>query len=311
MAGSGAFSIVPVIDLKGGRRRAREGRRARLLRADRDAARRDVPSRSPSSRASSAPGRRGASTSPISTRSQATGEHRADVAAHCEALRRPRTLGRCRLLRACDDLDAYGLPRNARPVIGSESQRDAAFLRARDGACILSLDSKGEERLDPAALDDDPSLWPRDGHRHDARPRRHRNGTGSRTAEGRAGAGAGSPRRSRPEACGTWRTSRRSRRSASPARSSPRRCTTAASAARNGKGRPEPPLRALSSEDKSDQSLKQTLRRFRRASLLRTVSCLGASAEAKGCFAVLRCALTSAAFGSPRTARSSACFVAS
>lgn len=49
-----------------------------------------------------------------------------------------------------------------RPVLGSESQSDAGLLgRLGDGA-VLSLDSRGTERLGPEALHDDPSLWPRD-----------------------------------------------------------------------------------------------------------------------------------------------------
>jgi phosphoribosylformimino-5-aminoimidazole carboxamide ribotide isomerase len=47
-----------------------------------------------------------------------------------------------------------------RPVLGSESQRDDHLLRTmRD--CVLSLDYRGEEALGPAAIHDDPSLWPR------------------------------------------------------------------------------------------------------------------------------------------------------
>jgi len=47
-----------------------------------------------------------------------------------------------------------------RPVIGSESQADAG-LPARFGErAVLSLDTRGAERLGPAALHDDPSLWP-------------------------------------------------------------------------------------------------------------------------------------------------------
>ena len=57
-----------------------------------------------------------------------------------------------------DFLDA-GL---GRPVIGSESQSDAALLAGLGDRAVLSLDSRGAERLGPAVLHDDPSLWPRD-----------------------------------------------------------------------------------------------------------------------------------------------------
>jgi phosphoribosylformimino-5-aminoimidazole carboxamide ribotide isomerase len=158
MAGSGAFSIVPVIDLKGGLVvRARAGERGSYapIATPLAASAEPVAVVAGLVRAWPATSLYIADLDAIA----GAGEHRADVA------RIAKRFGDLELwvdagFSCLDDLDAYGLPRNARPVIGSESQRDAAFLRARDGACILSLDSKGEERLDPAALEDDPSLWP-------------------------------------------------------------------------------------------------------------------------------------------------------
>ena len=49
-----------------------------------------------------------------------------------------------------------------RPVIGSESQHDAALIRALGGRAVLSLDTKDGEPLGPAALHEDPALWPTD-----------------------------------------------------------------------------------------------------------------------------------------------------
>lgn len=49
-----------------------------------------------------------------------------------------------------------------RPVIGSESQTDAGLVTELGDSAVLSLDSRGAERLGPAALHDDPSLWPPD-----------------------------------------------------------------------------------------------------------------------------------------------------
>lgn len=49
-----------------------------------------------------------------------------------------------------------------RPVIGSESQSDAALLAGLGDRAVLSLDSRGTERLGPAAIHDDPALWPPD-----------------------------------------------------------------------------------------------------------------------------------------------------
>ncbi|GJD56837.1 HisA/HisF-related TIM barrel protein [Methylobacterium dankookense] len=49
-----------------------------------------------------------------------------------------------------------------RPVIGSESQRDASLVTELGDRAVLSLDSRGGERLGPAALHADPALWPDD-----------------------------------------------------------------------------------------------------------------------------------------------------
>lgn len=49
-----------------------------------------------------------------------------------------------------------------RPVIGSESQRDAGLVTDLGERAVLSLDTRGSERLGPAALHDDPVLWPPD-----------------------------------------------------------------------------------------------------------------------------------------------------
>lgn len=47
-----------------------------------------------------------------------------------------------------------------RPVIGSESQRDDSLVRALGNRAVLSLDSRGAERLGPDVLHDDASAWP-------------------------------------------------------------------------------------------------------------------------------------------------------
>lgn len=49
-----------------------------------------------------------------------------------------------------------------RPVIGSESQSDGGLVRQYRARGVLSLDSRGEERLGPAALHDDARDWPDD-----------------------------------------------------------------------------------------------------------------------------------------------------
>ena len=47
-----------------------------------------------------------------------------------------------------------------RPVIGSESQGDGSLVRALGRSAVLSLDSRGAERLGPEALHADVSVWP-------------------------------------------------------------------------------------------------------------------------------------------------------
>lgn len=47
-----------------------------------------------------------------------------------------------------------------RPVIGSESQADADLVTRLGDRAVFSLDTRGAERLGPAALHDDPALWP-------------------------------------------------------------------------------------------------------------------------------------------------------
>lgn len=52
--------------------------------------------------------------------------------------------------------------RLGRPVIGSESQGDTALLRRLGHRAILSLDTRGTERLGPEELHGDARCWPRD-----------------------------------------------------------------------------------------------------------------------------------------------------
>lgn len=49
-----------------------------------------------------------------------------------------------------------------RPVIGSESQRDADLVRALGNRAVLSLDTRGAERLGPEALHEEAEAWPED-----------------------------------------------------------------------------------------------------------------------------------------------------
>jgi len=49
-----------------------------------------------------------------------------------------------------------------RPVVGSESQQDAGLVRDHGTRVVLSLDTRGGERLGPAVLHEEPALWPDD-----------------------------------------------------------------------------------------------------------------------------------------------------
>jgi phosphoribosylformimino-5-aminoimidazole carboxamide ribotide isomerase len=51
---------------------------------------------------------------------------------------------------------------SARLVLGSESQADSGLLESQGETCVLSLDLRGAERLDPAGLFERPELWPGD-----------------------------------------------------------------------------------------------------------------------------------------------------
>lgn len=60
------------------------------------------------------------------------------------------------------DVEAFLAAGLGRPVLGSESQEDAALVRAWRDRAILSLDSRGAERLGPAEIHERPDLWPDD-----------------------------------------------------------------------------------------------------------------------------------------------------
>jgi phosphoribosylformimino-5-aminoimidazole carboxamide ribotide isomerase len=47
-----------------------------------------------------------------------------------------------------------------RPVLGSESQRDAAAVRALGDEAVLSLDYRGDDFIGPRSLLEDPDGWP-------------------------------------------------------------------------------------------------------------------------------------------------------
>ena len=59
-------------------------------------------------------------------------------------------------------VEAFLVSGLGRPVIGSESQSDAHLVARLGDRAVLSLDSRGADRLGPDVLHHDPALWPRD-----------------------------------------------------------------------------------------------------------------------------------------------------
>ena len=59
-------------------------------------------------------------------------------------------------------LDAFLETGLGRPVVGSESQADAGLVRALGNRAVFSLDTRGDERLGPASLHEEPVHWPSD-----------------------------------------------------------------------------------------------------------------------------------------------------
>lgn len=64
--------------------------------------------------------------------------------------------------RDADAVDAFRAAGLGRPVIGSESQADAALVARLGARAVLSLDSRGATRLGPASLHAEARHWPPD-----------------------------------------------------------------------------------------------------------------------------------------------------
>jgi phosphoribosylformimino-5-aminoimidazole carboxamide ribotide isomerase len=61
-----------------------------------------------------------------------------------------------------DGVEAFLAEGLGRPVIGTESQEDAALVTALGDRAVLSLDTRGGERMGPDSLHEDATLWPAD-----------------------------------------------------------------------------------------------------------------------------------------------------
>lgn len=65
-------------------------------------------------------------------------------------------------LSGADETRAFVADGIGRPVLGSESQTDAALVRSLTDAAVLSLDFRGDDFLGPPDLLADTALWPQD-----------------------------------------------------------------------------------------------------------------------------------------------------
>ena len=159
--GHPGFAVIPVLDLRGGRVvRARRGERSSY-----------APIETPLAK--------GSEPAAVARGLLAAWPARTLYVADLDAIMEGRAPDRASLeavARACPGAtlwvdagfsDFSGIDRFTRlglgrPVIGSESQHDADLVRALGNRAVLSLDSRGAERLGPDALHDDAETWPED-----------------------------------------------------------------------------------------------------------------------------------------------------
>ncbi len=228
-AGPAGFAVIPVLDLRGGRVvRARRGERSSY-----------APIETPLAKGSEP----GAVAAGLLAAWPARLLYVADLDAIIDGAA-PDAAALRSILSACPGIDLWvdaGFARAeqveaflaqglGRPVIGTESQSDGALVAALGERAVLSLDTRGGERMGPDSLHDDPSFWPPDlitmtlaavGA-----------GTGPDLAalaavRAKAPASGSTPRAGSavPRTCGRWP------KRVSPGRSSPPPCTTGPCAA--------------------------------------------------------------------------------
>lgn len=160
-AGAAGFAVIPVLDLRGGRVvRARRGERATYAPIETPLAKGSEPAVVAAGLLRAWPARilyvadldaiiDGASPDIAALRAIASACPGAGLWVDAGFSRR-------------ESVEAFLEAGLGRPVIGSESQTDGALVSALGHRAILSLDTRGRERLGPDALHDDPSLWPPD-----------------------------------------------------------------------------------------------------------------------------------------------------
>ena len=160
-AGPAGFAVIPVLDLRGGRVvRARRGERATYAPIETPLAKGSAPADVASGLLRAWPSRL---------------LYVADLDAIIDGA--PPDLSALRaIVAACPGIslwvdagfaragavEAFLAEELGRPVIGTESQEDTALVTALGDRAVLSLDTRGEERLGPDRLHEEAALWPSD-----------------------------------------------------------------------------------------------------------------------------------------------------
>ncbi len=160
-AGTPGFAVIPVLDLRGGRVvRARRGERDSYAPIETPLAKGSAPESVAAGLLTAWPARRlyvADLDAIIDGRPPDRAALRA-IAAACPGVELWVDAG-FSALAATEDFLGTGL---GRPVLGTESQSDERLVAALSDRAVLSLDSKGDARLGPPVLHEDPTLWPRD-----------------------------------------------------------------------------------------------------------------------------------------------------
>lgn len=160
-AGGTGFAVIPVLDLRGGRVvRARRGERASYAPIETPLAKGSEPAAVAAGLLRAWPARilyvadldaiiDGAAPDTAALRA---------IASACPGIALWVDAGFARK----ETVQAFLAAGLGRPVIGTESQGDAALVAGLGQQAVLSLDTRGHERLGPDILHDDPTLWPPD-----------------------------------------------------------------------------------------------------------------------------------------------------
>ncbi|GJE38448.1 HisA/HisF-related TIM barrel protein [Methylobacterium persicinum] len=160
-SGEAGFAVIPVLDLRGGRVvRARRGERASYAPIETPLAKGSDPAAVAAGLLRAWPARILYVADLDAIIDGAAPDHGAlrAIASSCPGIGLWVDAG----FASADTVEAFLAAGLGRPVIGTESQRDTALVAGLGGQAVLSLDTRGNERLGPDPLHDDPSLWPPD-----------------------------------------------------------------------------------------------------------------------------------------------------